>query len=50
VAEVLDDLLGLAVTLGAVDGLKGMQCVPGDVVVDGAVVVPGGNTSPTAQW
>jgi hypothetical protein len=45
VAEVLDDLLGLAVTLGAVDCLKGRQCVPGDVVADGAIVVPCGDTA-----
>ena len=31
VAEVLDDLLDLPVTLGAVDVLKGRQFAPGDV-------------------
>jgi hypothetical protein len=32
VAEVLDDLLGLPVTLGAVDVLEGRQCGPGDAL------------------
>jgi hypothetical protein len=31
-AEVLDDLLGLPVTPGVVDVLKGRQCAPGDVL------------------
>ena len=31
VAEVLDDLLGLPVTPGAVEVLEGRQCAPGDV-------------------
>ena len=57
VAEVLDDLLGLPVTSGAVDSLEGRQCAPGDTlgrphhplespaVVNGAVAVPGGDTA-----
>ena len=32
VAEVLDDLLGLPLTLGAVDVLEGRQCIPGDAL------------------
>jgi hypothetical protein len=30
VTEVLDHLLGLHVTLGAVDVVEGRQCTPGD--------------------
>jgi hypothetical protein len=57
VVEVLDDLLGLPVTLGALDVLEGRQCAPGDAlgrphhplespaVADGAVAVPGGDTA-----
>ena len=32
VAEVLDDLLGLPMTPGAVDVLEGRQCAPGDAL------------------
>ena len=32
VAEVFDYLLGLPVTLGAVDVLEGTQCAPSDVL------------------
>lgn len=31
-AEILDDLLGLRMTLGAVDVLEGRQCDPGDAL------------------
>ena len=51
--DVLDDLFGLPVTLGAVCVLEGRQCAPGDAfgrphrpleslaVAGGAVAVPG---------
>ena len=57
VAEVLDDLLGLPVTPGAVGVLEGRQCAPGDVlgrphhpleslaVADGAVPYQDGTCS-----
>ena len=57
VAEVLDDLLGLPVSPGAVDVLEGRQCAPGDTlgrmqhpvespaVADSAVAIPGGDTA-----
>ena len=56
-AEVLDDLLDLSVTPGAVDVLEGRQCAPGDAlgrphhplvspaVLGGAVARPGGDTA-----
>jgi hypothetical protein len=56
-AEVLDDLLGLPVALGAVDVLEGRQCAPGEslhrphhplespTVADGSITVPGGDTA-----
>ena len=55
VADVLDDLLGLPVALGAVGVLEGRKFAPGNAlsrlqnpqesfaVVDGAVAIPGGD-------
>jgi hypothetical protein len=46
VAEVLDDLLGLPVTPGAVDVLEGRpQLLESPAVVGGAIAVPGGDIS-----
>ena len=57
VAKVLNDLIGLPVTPGAVGVLDGGQCAPGDAlarphhplespaVADGAVAIPGGDTA-----
>jgi hypothetical protein len=57
VSKVYDDLLGLPVTPGAVDVLKGRQCDPSDAlgrphpslespaVANGAVAIPGGDTA-----
>ena len=39
-AEILDDLLGLPVTPGAVDVLEGRQYVPGDVFVEVIFLAP----------
>ena len=57
VAEVLDYIFGLPVTLGAVDVLEGRQCAPGDAmsrphhplvspaVAGSTVSVPGSDTA-----
>jgi hypothetical protein len=57
VVDVLDDLFGIPVTLGAVGVLKGRQCAPSDAldrphhplespaVAGGAVAIPGGDTA-----